>query len=334
MIKILTLVSGAVTLLILMINRCYSSPEIVQIVVTISHNLYQREIFELLTLNTSCGAHAHHFVWRNNAGAKSLRTNFGILRLPSEEITAYKICAFRYMGSVKSIDLDGSYNISPDQYDFSGEKMRRNTETSESMKLNGSYTQTGGFRVITTPKLHRRLKSKSLLVEGQEYSTPFIPASVLKEKRKRYAGQGVKIAIFDSGLKAHHPHFENISDRINWTHDTTADDLIGHGSFVAGVVAGTSPQCPGIAPKSEIYIFRVFSTTQQSYTSWFLDAFNYALFLGIDIINFSIGGPDHADVPFTDKIKELTANGVIIITAVGTVLQSSIFNIYLNMPFY
>lgn len=314
MMKILVLALGVM-------NRCHSAPEIVQIVVTITHNLYQREIFELLTSNSSCGARARHFVWRDNAAAKSLRTSFGVLRLPSEEFSSYKICSLRYMDSVKSVDLDGSYDISPHRSDFSG-------GTPISMGLDGSDIQTGGFRVITTPKPHRQLESKSSLVEGKEYSIPFIPASVLKVKRRqRYAGQGVKIAIFDSGLNANHPHFANISDRINWTHDTTADDLVGHGSFVAGVVAGTSQQCPGIAPMSKIYMFRVFSTTQQSYTSWFLDAFNYALFLGIDVINFSIGGPDHADVPFTDKIKELAANGVIIITAVGT-LYNMIISIF------
>ncbi|CAN0441893.1 unnamed protein product, partial [Ectocarpus sp. 13 AM-2016] len=41
-----------------------------------------------------------------------------------------------------------------------------------------------------------------------------------------------------------------------------------------------------------------------SYTSWFLDAFNYALFLGVDIINLSIGGPDFKDQPFVDKVQQ------------------------------
>ena len=40
-----------------------------------------------------------------------------------------------------------------------------------------------------------------------------------------------------------------------------------------------------------------------SYTSWFLDAFNYALFLGVDVINLSIGGPDFKDQPFVDKVS-------------------------------
>jgi len=39
-----------------------------------------------------------------------------------------------------------------------------------------------------------------------------------------------------------------------------------------------------------------------SYTSWFLDAFNYAILKKIDVLNLSIGGPDFMDHPFVDKV--------------------------------
>lgn len=41
---------------------------------------------------------------------------------------------------------------------------------------------------------------------------------------------------------------------------------------------------------------------QVSYTSWFLDAFNYAILKKIDVLNLSIGGPDFMDHPFVDKV--------------------------------
>ena len=42
--------------------------------------------------------------------------------------------------------------------------------------------------------------------------------------------------------------------------------------------------------------------TQVSFTSWFLDAFNYALAIKVHVINLSIGGPDFLDQPFVDKV--------------------------------
>ena len=42
---------------------------------------------------------------------------------------------------------------------------------------------------------------------------------------------------------------------------------------------------------------------QVSYTSWFLDAFNYAMATGMNVVNLSIGGPDYLDQPFVEKVS-------------------------------
>ena len=44
-------------------------------------------------------------------------------------------------------------------------------------------------------------------------------------------------------------------------------------------------------------------SVQVSYTSWFLDAFNYAIATEMNIVNLSIGGPDYLDEPFVDKAR-------------------------------
>jgi membrane-bound transcription factor site-1 protease len=90
--------------------------------------------------------------------------------------------------------------------------------------------------------------------------------------------------IFDTGVKADHPHFRKIKERTNWTHERTLNDGLGHGTFVAGVVASQDGECPGFAPDAEIH------------TSWFLDAFNYAIATEVNVINLSIGGPDYLDL--------------------------------------
>ncbi|XP_043255245.1 membrane-bound transcription factor site-1 protease isoform X3 [Colletes gigas] len=130
-------------------------------------------------------------------------------------------------------------------------------------------------------------------------------------------GNGVKVAIFDTGLAASHPHFKKIKERSNWTNEKTLEDGLGHGTFVAGVIASSCIDCLGFAPDAELHIFRVFTNTQVSYTSWFLDAFNYAILTKVTVLNLSIGGPDFMDHPFVDKVWELTANGVIMISAIG-----------------
>ncbi|KAE8714143.1 Subtilisin-like protease SBT6.1 [Hibiscus syriacus] len=102
--------------------------------------------------------------------------------------------------------------------------------------------------------------------------------------RKGYTGAKVKMAIFDTGIRADHPHFRNIKERTNWTKEDTLNDNLGHGTFVAGVIAGNT-SC----------------LLQVSYASWFPDAFNYALATNMDVLNLSIGGPDYLDLPFVEK---------------------------------
>lgn len=163
-----------------------------------------------------------------------------------------------------------------------------------------------------------------------------------------FSGQGVRMGVFDTGIREDHPHVKHIRcvglqytnaptpstccrrERTNWTHEQTLDDGLGHGTYVAGVVAGNDAACPGFAPDVELYTFRVFTNDQVwcctdcmtarlrcalfvlrcpsaiplqvSYTSWFLDAFNYAIATRMHVINLSIGGPDHLDTPFVDKV--------------------------------
>ncbi|CAM1330162.1 MBTPS1 (predicted) [Pycnogonum litorale] len=130
-------------------------------------------------------------------------------------------------------------------------------------------------------------------------------------------GAGIKVAVFDTGLNKNHPNFKKIKERSNWTNEKSLDDTVGHGTFVAGVIASTNIDCLGFAPDAELYIFRVFTNNQASYTSWFMDAFNYAILKKVNVLNLSIGGPDFMDQPFVDKVWELTANRVIMISAIG-----------------
>ena len=132
-----------------------------------------------------------------------------------------------------------------------------------------------------------------------------------------FHGEKVRMAVFDTGVRADHPHFRHIVQRTNWTSEETLDDGLGHGTFVAGIVAGSDPQCLGFAPEAEITTFRVFTNAQVSYTSWFLDAFNYAIALKMHVLNLSIGGPDYLDAPFVEKVWEVTANRIIMVSAIG-----------------
>ena len=144
-------------------------------------------------------------------------------------------------------------------------------------------------------------------------------------------GRGVKVALFDTGIAVNRQlHFaaSTIAVCLNYTSQPTCQDGFGHGTFVAGTIASHFSECPGIAPDATLFIFKVFTDAQVSYTSWFLDAFNAALQFGVDVINLSIGGPDYFDRPFVDKVNEVTSAGITVVTAVGNdgPVHGTVFN--------
>ena len=135
--------------------------------------------------------------------------------------------------------------------------------------------------------------------------------------RAGFTGQAIRVAVFDTGLGEAHPDFRRVRERTNWTDEDELGDVLGHGTFVAGVIAGTNGACPGFAPDADLFTFRVFNSQQKSFTSWFLDAFNYAIHVRVHVLNLSIGGPDFGDRPFVDKVLELSANNVLVVSAIG-----------------
>ena len=106
-----------------------------------------------------------------------------------------------------------------------------------------------------------------------------------------FTGRGVRVAVFDTGLRKHHPHFRKLRERSNWTDEKVRvgghlrglgglgsdllcwtcarracggqmlDDSLGHGTFVAGVIA-SSRECLGFAPDAELHTYRVFTNRQ------------------------------------------------------------------------
>lgn len=58
-----------------------------------------------------------------------------------------------------------------------------------------------------------------------------------------------------------HPHFKRVAERTDWTGDGDLNDGLGHGTFVAGLIA-SNRECFGFAPDSDLHIFRVFTNNQ------------------------------------------------------------------------
>ncbi|GMH39212.1 hypothetical protein BSKO_07110 [Bryopsis sp. KO-2023] len=254
-----------------------------------------------------------NWIERRNKAAE-FPTDFGIVNLGKELLDRLK----ELIPSVASIR-----DVHPDSKILRTLKFDT-SDTSDEGAVHGFCGEDGSVEKIQG-RLHTRWTMdeddenvtslrKLLLMEKPSF------ASVLKAEKvwdQGYSGKKVKVGIFDTGVRKDHPHIKNIKERTNWTHEPTLDDGLGHGSFVAGVVASSHNGCLGLAPDVDLHTFRVFTNDQVSYTSWFMDAFNYAIITEMNIVNLSIGGPDYLDEPFVDKVLEVTSNGILMVSAIG-----------------
>ncbi|KAM3760108.1 hypothetical protein ACB098_01G169300 [Castanea mollissima] len=260
------------------------------------------------------------WIERNNPAAK-YPTDFGLVSI-QESARESVIGEIQRLGLVKDVNADFSYR----RRDLLAKKTRSRSRSKASARV-------GAF--VDGKKRPGKIFTAMSFSEG-EYHSPISNSSIRWGRQlfmqrsqvtslfgadalwsKGYTGAKVKMAIFDTGIRANHPHFRNIKERTNWTNEDTLNDNLGHGTFVAGVIAGGDAECLGFAPDTEIYAFRVFTDAQVSYTSWFLDAFNYAIATNMDVLNLSIGGPDYLDLPFVEKVWEITANNIIMVSAIG-----------------
>ena len=87
------------------------------------------------------------------------------------------------------------------------------------------------------------------------------------------AGKGVTVYILDSGIDTNHPEFEKTSIRNgeNFTEEPF-DDLNGHGTHIAGIIAGKST---GVAKSVQLVSVKIIDREGRGKMSSLLKALSF-----------------------------------------------------------
>ena len=151
-------------------------------------------------------------------------------------------------------------------------------------------------------------------------SGPYIGAEF--PKQLGFTGDGIRIGVIDTGINLEHPDFFN-SDQLSRflkgydfvDNDSIPQDTNGHGTQVTGIIAADG-QLIGIAPKVEIFSYRVSSDGESVPSDLIIKAINRAVEDRVDIINISLGvNMTHAKID--NAVNNAIDHGIVVVAAAG-----------------
>jgi subtilisin family serine protease len=148
-------------------------------------------------------------------------------------------------------------------------------------------------------------------------------------QRPTFSGPGLRIAVVDSGIDGGHPEFAGrIAAAKSFIGGSPRGDQHGHGTFVAGLIAGSLNNGQGIAGMAfpaQLLVAKVVRRDGIVPLEAEARAIRWAVDNGASVINLSLGGVRDPLDPTRDSFSRLEAsaveyairNGVIVVAAVG-----------------
>jgi serine protease AprX len=128
-------------------------------------------------------------------------------------------------------------------------------------------------------------------------------------------GDGIRVGIVDTGADRHPDFADRIVEVRDFT-DTGSGDDVGHGTHVAGIVAGAGKTYRGVAPKVSLVIAKALSSLGGTEDT-VLGALSWLSRQKVDVVNLSLGGPGDPRDALSREVDALNAEGILICVAAG-----------------
>ncbi|MEU1071741.1 MULTISPECIES: S8 family peptidase [unclassified Streptomyces] len=242
-------------------------------------------------------------------------------------------------GTVYGLDakgaIDGSYIVLLDEKasadakrkladEYGGTLQRDYASTVNGFSASG-LSQTEAKRLAADPAVGTVVQNKKFHITAEQAGPPswgldrIDQAETAGDGKYSYpdsAGEGVTAYVIDTGVRVSHKDFGGRAtsgfDAID--NDTTADDGNGHGTHVAGTIAGTAH---GVAKKAKIVAVRVLDDQGSGSTEQVVAGIDWVTknHKGPSVANMSLGGG--ADPALDTAVQKAIASGVTFAVAAG-----------------
>lgn len=171
-------------------------------------------------------------------------------------------------------------------------------------------------------------------IKGASFDTNITAVSADLATNLGYDGTGIGVAVIDSGVNP----VNDLKDRVVYSENfdpssNTTADLYGHGTHVAGIIAGSgaSSSCAhcdvtlrGVAPNANIINLRVLDANGSATDSTVIAAIERAIELknqyNIRVINLSLGRgvyESYQTDPLCQAVEDAWNAGIVVVVAAG-----------------
>jgi len=121
-------------------------------------------------------------------------------------------------------------------------------------------------------------------------------------------GEGLKIAVIDSGVNMSHPHIISKTSNVVLAGDASADEL-GHGTAVMAAIQEK-------APAAEYFALKLFGNSLTAASSLMLQALEWSIENGMNLVNLSLGTSNYGVRPALESLlRRAGMAGVIVVSA-------------------
>ncbi|MFB7374935.1 S8 family serine peptidase [Streptomyces sp. NPDC056222] len=206
-----------------------------------------------------------------------------------------------------------------------GGTLRRSYDSAVNGFSVNDLSETEAKRLAADPAVAKVVQNKKFSINATQTDPPswgldrVDQAETAGDKKYTYpdkGGEGVTAYVIDTGVRVSHEDFGGRAvdgfDAID--NDETAQDGNGHGTHVAGTIAGTAH---GVAKKAKIVAVRVLDDNGSGTTEQVVAGIDWVTknHQGPSVANMSLGGG--ADPALDDAVKKAIAAGVTFGVAAG-----------------
>ncbi|MET7521936.1 S8 family peptidase [Streptomyces sp900116325] len=240
------------------------------------------------------------------------------------------------MGTVYGADaataVSGSYIVMLDQKadkaklakEYGGKLKRAYNSAINGFSANG-LSQTEAKQLAADPAVSKVVQNKKFHIDATQDNPPSWGLDRIDQTETAgdhaytypdSAGEGVTAYVIDTGVRVTHKEFEDRAssgfDAVD--NDDSADDGNGHGTHVAGTIAGATF---GVAKKAKIVAVRVLDDSGSGTTEQVVAGIDWvtAHHEGPSVANMSLGGG--ADPALDAAVQKAIASGVTFAVAAG-----------------